>query len=685
MNGGARARGAVAALPLAAAWTLLLAAWLPVRFAYHENPHGIVSAVTELRYPAQQETFWLVFGVAAGAVLAWAFARALRGAPEVGPTVSLEALGAASLLAILWLPPLPAALSCASATAAALWLARAWRAPASPAGGTGSAGAAARWLASPLWVAAALLVAPLLTPALWHHLFDVWKHVPDHQLVQDNFKFLGEAGQHLAWADALLRGDFQGRDVFCLYGPLYDWGLVGLWKLVGRSVAAWNLYWSLSRVVGWASLFLLGGLLLRRRALVLLLPFLLPWVEVRVGLALLALLFLALWLARGARAWCALSGLAAGVSCFYSQEFGAAFLASAAFAFALRRDGRAVLAFAGGFAAVAVPLLAWYAAHGALLPMLHDVVSYPRWMIAGYGKLVFPGLLAELPLDPSALAKRSSLVYRLGYLVPAVCLAGLLLALPVSALDPRRPLASLGEALRALSRDPQRLAVFLTALFGLIAFRSALGRSSLQRVHGVLPAAALLLCWGVDRALDAWRAAPSGRRLVSFRLAALAVLGLHAGFLRDSHPLESVRQSLRNLAEPGRIAQRREGDPRVLVTVRWVEQNTEPGEPVLFLPNDGAYYYLTDRPSPIRFVMGHQIVGDEHRAEVLADLEARPPRFLVWDHDALRVDGLSDEQVFGEELMRFFRERYQTYARLGTMEILRHRSVSAGEGPAPAP
>ena len=49
---------------------------------------------------------------------------------------------------------------------------------------------------------------------------------------------------------------------------------------------------------------------------------------------------------------------------------------------------------------------------------------------------------------------------------------------------------------------------------------------------------------------------------------------------------------------------------------------------MLFLPDDGAYYYLTDRPNPIRFVMGHQIVTDAHRREVLSDLRENPPRYI---------------------------------------------------------
>ena len=58
----------------------------------------------------------------------------------------------------------------------------------------------------------------------------VWNVVhatPDVQLVADDFNFHAEIGQHLAWADAIRRGGLHGRDFFCLYGPLYDMGLVG--------------------------------------------------------------------------------------------------------------------------------------------------------------------------------------------------------------------------------------------------------------------------------------------------------------------------------------------------------------------------------------------------------------------------------------------------------------------------
>ena len=71
------------------------------------------------------------------------------------------------------------------------------------------------------------------------------------------------------------------------------------------------------------------------------------------------------------------------------------------------------------------------------------------------------------------------------------------------------------------------------------------------------------------------------------------------------------------------------------------------------------------------------ILEEEARgsAEVLADLRANPPRFIAWDHAAVRVDGLSDERVFGAELLGWIQESYEEEARLGSVEIMRPRRL----------
>ena len=112
--------GMVAALPIAAAAALLAARWLPLRFVYRPNELGIVSVATEQRYPLQQETFWLVFALAFGSLLALGLARWL-GRPHLaaGRVALAEACGAATLLAVLFLPAAAGAAVAVAAVAGA--------------------------------------------------------------------------------------------------------------------------------------------------------------------------------------------------------------------------------------------------------------------------------------------------------------------------------------------------------------------------------------------------------------------------------------------------------------------------------------------------------------------------------------------------------------------------------------
>ncbi len=662
------------ALPLAAGFTVQLVSWLPVQFAYRENLLGIVSLATLRRYPLQQETFWLVFAALALGLLAWAFSRALSsaGAPP-GTQATAFAFGVLGLLLALWLPGAAGALGWGVAAAAALGLAR--RASSLPASSAAQPVLAPRARARGrlVLIAVAALVALPLTPGIWMGVWNVVHATPDVQLVADNFNFHAEIGQRLAWADAIRRGGLHGRDFFCLYGPLHEFGVVAAWELSRRSIAVYRLYVSLGRAASYAVAILLCAALVRRKSLVLVLPLLLPYVDPRMGLPLAGLLLLAQWLKTGRRGLALAAGLLAGTSLLYSQEFGLALLVSAAAGFAVTRAGRAAAAFAVGLGAVLVPVLGWFAAQGALGPMLGDVVQYPRYMLAGYAKLPFPSLVASLPLRLATLQEPASVLPRLGYAAPFVCAAALLIAVPVAALSLRHPLVWMREAAETLARDPLRLASALLALFGLLSFRSALGRSDLIHVLMVLAPPALLVVVGIDRLLAAWIAEPPGRSLVATRAVALVLFILLSGLLEKATPVLSARLSLHFLERlaSGEYAPR--GDRHVQEVWRWVLLHTEPDEPVLFLPDFASYYYLTRRPSPIRFVLGHQIVTDAHRAEVLSVLRARPPRYIVWGDGLLAVDGIEPRLFLGAALFDWIESAYAEETRIGKTRMLRRR------------
>ncbi|MGI9590089.1 MAG: hypothetical protein ACR2P8_01875, partial [Myxococcota bacterium] len=306
-------------------------------------------------------------------------------------------------------------------------------------------------------------------------------------------------------------------------------------------------------------------------------------------------------------------------------------------------------------------------------PMLADLTGYPGYIVAGYAKLPFPDLAAAPPLPLSAWGTRELLPLQLGYGIPAIVLGAFLLALPVTLLRPSALRAGLRELPASLRADPERTLLLAVASFGLLSFRSALGRSDVIHMIAALPAAALLLAVAFDRAFGLWREGRAARALAAWRSLAVVLLLAHVGFTLASRPLAQVRETLVWLGEPTRWAEQARGDANINLVTRWIREHTVPEDAVLFLPNDAAYYYLTDRPNPIRFVMGHQMVTKAHRQESLERLRQDPPAFVVWDDGALRVDGLSDEQVFGGELLGWIRSRYERATRIGPVEILRPR------------
>ncbi len=115
--------GVVAALPIAAAFAILLARWLPVHFEYVPNDLGIVSLTTLARYPAQQEMFWYAYALAVCALGTWGLARLFRRtAAPIASIAWAEMAGGAGLLAVLWLPVFVGAVGWALSTGGAFWI-----------------------------------------------------------------------------------------------------------------------------------------------------------------------------------------------------------------------------------------------------------------------------------------------------------------------------------------------------------------------------------------------------------------------------------------------------------------------------------------------------------------------------------------------------------------------------------
>jgi hypothetical protein len=227
---------------------------------------------------------------------------------------------------------------------------------------------------------------------------------------------------------------------------------------------------------------------------------------------------------------------------------------------------------------------------------------------------------------------------------------------------------------RVLLDDPARATALLTALFGLLAFRSALGRSDAPHIFATIPMAAALLSVGLDRSIALWRD-PAHRARAGWRIAILVLLVLQSGFVAVARPWQDVLHARREIAEivTGPTAR---GSSRVRWLVAWIRQQAGPDESVWFLPNAPLYYYLTERANPTRFAMGSQIATDVHRKEVLADLVANPPSYVVWDQRNLRIDGVPDRLNLGAEIMAWLDRHYVTRLEERDFIILARREPS---------
>jgi hypothetical protein len=678
---------AIAALSLSGACTLAGAAVMPLAFQYRPNQLGIVSPATMLAYPLQKETFWYVAAIGIGTILAFVLAARLQRQYSTAHGVALEVVGVSTLVGALSVGTTGLRFVIAGAgLLAAAALARAGRrvaridAPAALAPEPRRAR-----LRGLIWLGLYALTAVAVVG--WAPAAVRETTIPDSILARPHWPFMAEDGQHLAWAHIVYEGGFQGRDFFSLYGPYYDLGVVALWKLFGPSVGIWWAYQTGGLVVGTFASLVLAGMLCRHRAAALLIPVVALPTYVRYGWGLFGLACLLAWLQarqrgndRIARWAIAGAGAVGGIAVLFSQEFGFAYLVCAGLVLLVTADRRAMLRFGVGVAATVSPLVLWYASRGALGPLLFDLVAYPSYLMAGFGKIPFPDLVASLPLNLFRYPPPESYLIRVGYAVPAICVGGVVLALWV-ALD--RPLPAFGRlraAREALVAHPAALVLAVTAVYGLLAFRSALGRSDLGHLSTVLGVPGILLAVGVDRAFTLVR---DRRVFLGLWRAAALIFVMGAGAMSAwAEPVVGVRRTLEGLsamtADDTGLP-----DEEVDGVRRWIVEHTTPEDRVYFLPNNAAYHFLTRRRGPTRWVVSHQMVTDAHRAEAMAALRAAPPRFVVYDPTMSGLDGIPDSVIFGGDMLDWLEEGWIEEARFGDVSIL--RPLRAGETPCPRP
>gem|GEM_PF-1639757 len=315
-----------------------------------------------------------------------------------------------------------------------------------------------------------------------------------------------------------------------------------------------------------------------------------------------------------------------------------------------RRDFRSRFrepaAFGCGLAAVAVPMLGYFAAKGVLPQLVHSGLLRPFLAYLPTSGIAFAtplmwwnlGDLQGMPGFPFFIAPLWSMLMN-GWLpaeplYPIYWTAGEIFSRTLYTSIPIVFVATFWRAARGLRRgdcaDHERR-LFRFAILALAVVLSAFPRADFFHVVSVYPVVFLLL-FALKRTSREAADGPSARRDVPWpAAAAVALLLVVTGSLaithqaRHSHHLKLARADL--YIEPAHSW--------VEPIVEFLDANLGPDEPLFVYGHEAYYYFLTGRYPPWPFVQIYPGQVGEDRGEQLAKLLARRPPELI-------VRGLTD-------------------------------------------
>ena len=495
---------------------------------------------------------------------------------------------------------------------------------------------------------------------------------------------LGEEGENLAWAQAILAGKVYGKDFFCLYGPLLIYPLAWAMKLFGVTVATARGYAFGLNLAAYGIIitFLYATFRGRSTFVAAAVAYLLAFPSLaylspnctylRVALGVLPLLFAYQYQQTGRRVLLAASGGAIGVGLLFSQEVAICSAIALACCIVLHsvagRDykelpGRVMLIAAGGLATLA-PMMIYLFAKGALGPFFATLYGYPKLVTLGYGALPFPGLADFIA------APRGSLLH---YAVIAIYLGTAVTVIP---------LLLLGR----ITRDNILQAGLL--VFGALLFRSALGRSDGYHVYYASQPAFLLVLLAIDRAVCGIRrpvpvfvkagnvlAAGGLILFLCFLFIYSQILGMGLFLARSEVANFSAKWSriasgteLRWLERGGVFFDRRTNITLAKIKM-FLDTNTSAGDYVYFFPNEAAYYFLFNRNNPTHYAIAYFAVTSAQRRELIADLEKNKPRYIVYSLDTWRVDDIPENRQV-PEVVDYMQQNYRLAQDMGELLIL---------------
>lgn len=323
---------------------------------------------------------------------------------------------------------------------------------------------------------------------------------------------------------------------------------------------------------------------------------------------------------------------------------------------------REMLLFFTSIIVTMLPLIFYFIANNALMPAFHMLQTYPKLFSIGFNCLPFIDFKKFInnPLDKHTLFPDWIIFI---YIISALTL------LP-----------------RLLTKSIKRSLIlrFGILIFGIILYRSALGRCDMYHVLFVSPPAFLLTMFMADDLLNQTRIGLNfGRTIITiFIIISLIPLftitiagnGLRKEYKYMTLPNKRFYIDKLGISAPeitrGGIFYCNDQYDNINKIGYFLRLYTKENDYVYFFPNEATYYFLFNKREPTRYNVSYLAATFEQRRELLNDLEKNKPEYVIYSLDTWRIDNIP-ENIQEPEVLEYLRQKYKTFQNLGNILILK--------------
>lgn len=443
-----------------------------------------------------------------------------------------------------------------------------------------------------------------------------------------------EEGYWLGWLQRLINHQTLYKDVAVYHPPLILWGAYLFQRIIGISIANTRLFLHLLQIAGMAIYYFTINSVLEKqlnKLVVMLLVLSLTAtmvknnVEFRIGIGLLSLLFLSKYYSVPKLKWLIFSGFAAAVSLFTSLEVGLAIIitgVSSTFLFSVNNRLKAVLMFLLGSLMGTIPFILFLGISGSLPSFVQQLTFYGKAFSSGY---------FNIPIDRSISLSFIHWHIFNQYLSSTAWLwelarGGLIAALIYAATKLWRKSGDSGD----------KSAMTLT-IFGLLIFRSALGRSDYYHLLFPLLVSLPLVFYVVEKL-----SISMSKPILNLIVALIFIFV----FSRDAINANFVEGLLFRLQTYGRIIGNykdygglRGGilageEINVKETddlVAYIQSSTQTSDKIFVYPWSPELYFLTDRNNATKFDTPYAFFTNSYQEEMVNEIKTNKPILVIYN------------------------------------------------------